>query len=209
MLARPHRNNTDFQLKYFIAGSCFTADAAWLLMYEQKCDIENKLNFTKANILRNKARKIELDEKEQSISTEPERLRLEADRMENEQAARNLDLALQGAEMELNTIISIMEELEPQRKYSHLPLLEAGEASQREEWTKEFIHRIENYLLVMGTIPEDQIAAMRKHPDFEKTLIPFMKSTIHKIANSNNNMDLLKTTSTLMIEHVKDKKDDE
>lgn len=205
MLARPHRNNTDFQLRHFVAGGCFTADAAWMIMYEQKLDIETKLVHTKANILRHKIKKIDLDKKFIDIKTEKDKLNFEADLMEWEHAEKMLNLALQGGEAELSTIVSIMEELEPLRKYSHLPLLEANEASQREEWLEDFKHRIENYLLTMGTIPEDQITAMRKHPDFETNIVPYMKETIHKIAHSTNNMDLLTNTKKLLIEHEKDK----
>ena len=68
-----------------------------------------------------------------------------------------------------------MAELEPQRKFKHLPMLEANEAAQREEWLGELKERAENFLLTTGTIPHDHFHHMRCHPDFEKEIAPHIR----------------------------------
>jgi hypothetical protein len=197
MHSSPHRNNSDFQLRHFIANSCHTADAAWCIMYEQKLDIFIKLEATKAKIFRRKAKKLEIDEKLKS-SSEIEQLMAKADLIEWESGAGLLEMAIKGAEQELATIQLIMDELEPQRKYAHLPLLEAASASQREEWLLEFKRRTENYLLSIGTIPEDQLNAMRNHPDFEAEIVPHVKQIAHQISKTKDKMDLLTNNKSLL-----------
>jgi len=197
MHSSPHRNNSDFQLRYFIANDCHTADIAWCLMYEQKLDIQLKLESTKARTLRRKAKRIEIDEAIKS--TDPvKQLNAQADLIEWESGEGLLEIAILGAEQEIATIESIMLELEPQRKYAHLPILEAAQAAQREEWLLEFQRRTENFLLSKGTIPEDQLNAMRNHPDFEVKLVPFITQVAEKISTSKDKMTLL-TNNRMLI----------
>ena len=109
------------------------------------------------------------------------------------------EMAIKGAEMELETIESIMKELEPQRKYGHLPVLEASQAAQREEWLLEFKKRSENYLLSSGTIPEDQLNAMRNHPDFENQIVPHVQQIRHQINNAQDKIGVLKNNTQLLV----------
>ncbi len=197
MHSAPHRNNSDFQLRYFIANNCHTADVAWCVLYEQKLDIFTKLEATKARLLRRKAKKLAIDEKRQS-SNEVERLMAEADLIEWQSGEGMLEMAIKGAEQELATIESLMAELEPQRKYGHLPVLEASQAAQREEWLLEFKRRTENYLLSIGTIPEDQLNAMRNHPDFEAEIVPHVKQVSYQISKSEDKMALLLNNRVLL-----------
>ncbi len=196
MHSSPHRNNSDFQLRYFMANNCHTADVAWCLMYEQKLDIQIKLDITKARVLRRKARQIEIDE---GLKSEDpvKQLNAQADLIEWQSGEGLLELAILGAEQEIATIESIMAELEPQRKYAHLSILEAAQAAQREEWLLEFKHRTENYLLSKGTIPEDQLQAMRSHPDFESNIVPFISDVLHKISDNKDKMNLLTNNKML------------
>jgi hypothetical protein len=197
MHSSPHRNNSDFQLRYFIANSCHTADTAWCLMYEQKIDIQIKLESTKAKVIKRKVKRIEID---QNINSKDpiKQLNAQADLIEWQSGDGLLELAISGAEQEIKTITAIMDELQPQRKYAHLSVLEAGQASQREEWLLEFKHRVENYLITRGTIPEDQLTAMRNHPDFETQLIPHITETAEKIGNRTDSINLL-TTNRMLI----------
>lgn len=197
MHSSPHRNNSDFQLRYFIANDCHTADIAWCLMYEQKLDIQLKLQSTKARTLRRKAKRIEIDEALKS-NDPAKQLNAQADLIEWESGEGLLEIAILGAEQEIATIESIMLELEPQRKYAHLPILEAAQAAQREEWLLEFQRRTENFLLSKGTIPEDQLNAMRNHPDFEVKLVPFITQVAEKISTSKDKMTLL-TNNRMLI----------
>lgn len=201
MHSAPHRNNSDFQLRHFIAGSCHTADAAWNVLYEQMLDIKLKLESTKARILRREAQFITLAEQKNNIQNEADRLNYEASLIEFKSGEGLLELALAGAERELATIKSLMDELEPYRKYKHLPLLEATEAAQQDEWREEFICRVENYILSQGSIPHDQLDAMRKHPDFESSILPHIKKTFIALESANNTSNavmLLKNNNFLI-----------
>lgn len=171
-------------------------------MYEQRLDIMLKLEATRAKILRRKARKIEIDKGLQS-DDEAVRLNAQADLIEWQSGDGLLEMAVKGAEMELATITQIMEELEPQRKYGHLPVLEASQAAQREEWCLEFKRRTENYLLSIGTIPEDQLNAMRNHPDFEVEIVPHVQQVMHQISAAKDKMAVLKGNKTLLIDHAR------
>ena len=197
MHSSPHRNNSDFQLRYFMANNCHTADIAWCVMYEQKLDIQIKLDSTKAKLLRRQARFIEI---EQALESQDpvKQLNAQADLIEWQSGEGMLEMAVLGAEQELATITSIMAELEPQRKYADLPILEAAQAAQREEWLLEFQRRTENYLLSTGTIPEDHLNAMRNHPDFEVNIVPFITEVLHKISVDKDKMSLL-TNSRMLI----------
>jgi hypothetical protein len=197
MHSAPHRTNSDFQLRYFIANNCHTADIAWCLMYEQRLDIFTKLEATKARLVRRKAKKLQIDEKLNS-SSEIDRLMAEADLIEWQSGEGLLEMAIMGAEQELATIETIMKELEPQRKYGHLPVLEASQAAQREEWLLEMKRRTENYLLSIGTIPEDQLNAMRNHPDFESEIVPHVEQISHRMIENKNRMLLLTNNKALL-----------
>jgi len=197
MHSTPHRNNSDFQLRYFIANNCHTADIAWCVMYEQRLDIHTKLEATKAKLVRRKAKRLEIDEKLKSAS-EIDRLNAQADLIDWESGEGMLEMAIKGAEQELATIESLMAELEPQRKYGHLPVLEASQAAQREEWLLEFKRRTENYLLSIGTIPEDQLNAMRNHPDFEAEIVPHVKQVSYQINKSDDKLALLTNNRVLL-----------
>ena len=199
MHSAPHRNNSDFQLRYFMANNCHTADTAWCLMYEQRLDIMLKLESTRARMLRREAKKAEIEDIFNDASaSRSAKLNAQADLMDWQSGEGLLELAIVGADQEIATIEQIMAELEPQRKYGHLPVLEASQAAQREEWCLEFKRRCENYLLSIGTIPEDQLNAMRNHPDFETQLVPFVKDISEKIAVSENKIGLLKNNRMLI-----------
>jgi len=180
-----------------MANNCHTADVAWCLMYEQKLDIQIKLANTKAGILKRKAKRVEIDEGINSTDI-VKQLNAQADLIEWESGEGLLEMAILGAEQEIATIESIMVELEPQRKYANLPILEAAQAAQREEWLLEFQRRSENFLLSNGTIPEDHLNAMRNHPDFEVKLVPFITEVAQKIATNKNKMALL-TNNRMLI----------
>jgi len=156
-----------------------------------------KLVHTKANILRRKAKLIEIEKKLES--TDPvTQLNAQADLIDWKSGDGMLEIAILGAEQELATITSIMAELEPQRKYANLPVLEAAQAAQREEWLLEFRRRTENYLLSIGTIPEDQLNAMRNHPDFESNLVPYITNVLQKISVDKDKMSLLTNNKALI-----------
>lgn len=185
-----------------MANNCHTADVAWCLMYEQRLDIMLKLEATRAKVFRRQAKKVEIDRALQS-EDEVECLKAQAELIEWKSSEGLLEMAIKGAEQELATIDSIMSELEPQRKYGHLPVLEASQAAQREEWCLEFKRRTENYLLSVGTIPEDQLNAMRNHPDFEIEIVPYVQQVMHQISAAKDKLAVLKGNKTLLIDHAR------
>ena len=171
MHSSSHRLNHDFQLRYFLAGSCHTPDAAWTLLYAQKIDMESKLKTAKAQAI---DRRIKALEAENLLASSDPIMRLQGEKIQAELEASQyiFDMNVEGAEKELETIVALMEELEPLCQYAHLPILERNEACWREEWALELIRRAENNLLAYGTIPPDQLETMRQHPDFKELIVP-------------------------------------
>ena len=202
MNSNPHRNNSDFQLRHFLAGSCFTPDGAWMLMYGQMIDREATVKVCEASRLKQLAKRMDIEEVlNDPNAKETDKLRAQADLLEQEAHAETFERNLQAAKMELATITNIMEELEPHRKYKHLPLLEANEAAQRDEWLGEFKNRVENFLFSTGTIPEDHLRAMRNHPDFQGELLPHIVGTMKKIESQRNSIELLTNHSVSFLEN--------
>lgn len=200
MNSKPHRTNSDFQLKYFLVGSCHTADAAWTLLYGQKIDIEGKIRFAKVAELRRDAKRLAaLEILSVENTTASARMNAEADIHEVESEKIVSDLNLKAAIDELECINTLMAELDPHRKYAHLSLLEANEACQREEWLEELKTRAENFLVSQGAIPCDQLSTMRTHPDFETMLVPFIQETVLKIQTNEKGIGLLKQNKMLLI----------
>jgi hypothetical protein len=200
MNSKPHRTNSDFQLKYFLVGSCHTADAAWTLLYGQKIDIEGKIRFAKVAELRRDAKRLAaLEILSSENTTDSARMNAEADIHEVESEKIVSDLNLKAAIDELECINTLMAELDPHRKYAHLSLFEANEACQREEWLEELKTRAENFLVSQGAIPCDQLSTMRTHPDFETMLVPFIQETVLKIQTNEKGIGLLKQNKMLLI----------
>lgn len=201
MNSNPHRNNSDFQLRHFLAGSCFTPDGAWMLMYGQRIDREAVVQSCEAQKLRRDAKIIEAQEIiDNPHTSKAEKLRAKADIIEADAHYYTWSTNLEAAKMELATIKKIMDELEPHRKYAHLPLLEANEAAQREEWLGEFKNRVENFLFSTGTIPEDHLRAMRNHPDFQTELLPHIVGVVKKLEGSKNSIEHLTNHSEYFLE---------
>lgn len=202
MNSKPHRNNSNFQLKHFMAGSCNTADGAWALLYEQRLDIGVKIEHTKAQGLRRQARMMDAEAVlADPNSTPSQRLAAEADLIECNSVIEGWSKNLQAAEKEYEYITKLMDELEPLRKYKHLPLLEANEAMQREEWLGELKTRAENFLLTAGTIPHDHLNTMRCHPDFEKEIVPHIEAiTMRVIDSGGDRTKVLKNMQPLFLE---------
>ena len=174
MHSATHRLNHDFQLTHFLATSCHTPDHAYALLYAQMIDMQGKIAHHKAQVLRREVSRM----KAQAVLDDPratgvKKLEARADLAEQDASAYVFEMNAKGAEAELAHINRLMAELEPQRKYSHLPILEANEAAQRDEWRLELCRRAENYLLAnMTGIPHDQIDTMRMHPDFATHILP-------------------------------------
>lgn len=189
MHSATHRLNHDFQLRYFVAGSCYTPDGAYCIMYAQKIDIESKLKSAEAQLLDQKIKRVRA-----------ERLLASTDIVDNMEGQKMLleleavqyiwDMNLEGAKRELATIESIMADIEPMRQYSHLSILDANEACQQNEWLYELRARAENHMLSTGTIPPAELETMRMHPDFQTRILPHI-TTIRELVNQNRIPELM------------------
>lgn len=177
-MTTPHRLNSDFQLRHFIAGAKHTPDAAWCALYNQLVDIDEKVGCIAAQINRREAKRqlakavLETYSPEDGSPMEAHHLEAQADLFELAASQRAFDLNCEAAKKEKETIEKLMAELEPYCKYGHLPILERGEAVQREEWALELSCRIENSMLSIGSISPDLLSAARQHPDFTGAILP-------------------------------------
>ena len=184
MISKPHRNNSDFQLRHFLAGSCHTADGAWMLLYGQKIDVEVKIKHGVAQNLRRIAAIMDAQATIDSVDSSPsEKMIAEAAIIEQTSGDDAWELNQTAAKNELATINALMMELEPLRKFAHLPVLEANEAAQQGEWLGELKERAENFLITQGTIPHDQLHTMRCHPDFKSDIVPLIELINDKMKN--------------------------
>lgn len=186
----PNKQNSRFQTAYFLAGSCHTADGAYALLCSQKESREIALGEAKANALRLKIKVLKANK---LIASDIEEDQLEGQAMLLEMEAHKDSLAkcLAGAEDELAHINALIDELQPFRKFSHLPDSEAHDAAQYDEWKLELIHRAENFLLTNGHIPHDQFSTMRMHPEFASSILPAIESTKVAMNDHSQVMQLL------------------
>ena len=219
MISKPHRLNSDFQIKYFLAGNRKTPDGAYSLLYSLKIDIEHKLAVAESQRLEREAK---IEEQEELLKSKKSwQIKLaQAEIIKLKAAIPTWEMNLKAAQDELNTIINLMDQLEPLRKYSHLSLLEANELSQRDEWKLELMERAENQIISnrLG-IGWDDLNTMRSHPDFKDEILPAIVNTTRQMdrlsqarnTNSDNLISLLEDAVSkneknvlALIEHKKD-----
>jgi hypothetical protein len=175
MQYKTNRSNHDFQIAYFLAGSCHTPDAAYALMCDLREDRDNAIKMYDASKLREQAKTIRAH---RLMASEDEAVRLEgqADLVEIEAMQATVERNLAAAKAERATIDKCMAVLEPLRIYAHLSLPEAHQAAQSEEWKLELIERAENFMLTTGSIPTDHFSTMRMHPEFKTGILPAMNA---------------------------------
>lgn len=171
MNSKTNRVNHDFQIAYFLVGSCHTADGAYALLCDLRDDRDLALKSIKAAGLRQEAKIIRAN---RLISSDDEADQLEgkADLAEMEAHAEMTTKNIAAAQAELAFIDRCIEKVQPLRKFAHLPDPEAHETAQRDEWRLELIRRAENHLLMHGTIPPEEFATMRMHPAYLSDIAP-------------------------------------
>jgi len=191
MHSKNNRQNHDFQIAYFLAGSCKTPDAAYGLLMDQRDDRDVAIKNLKASELKQKAkivrakRKIASDDEAEQLDGQAELAEIEAFA---ELEAKNIA----AAHAELAFIDKCLAAIEPHRKYRHLSLPEANEACQRDEWKLEFIERAENQLLTSGSISHDDYAHMRRHPDFATEIAPAIAAISNLMLQKGGRDQLMK-----------------
>jgi hypothetical protein len=188
MQYKTNRVNHDFQIAYFLAGSCHTPDAAYALLGDLFEDRNNAINSYSASKLREQAKIIRAN---RMIADPDEAVQLEgqADIVEIEAMRVTAERNLAAAVAERTTIETCMAKLEPLRKYSHLSVPEANQAAQQEEWKFELIRRAEDFLLTTGSIPSDHFSTMRLHPEFKSTISPALEHI--QLCIKSGNVDAL------------------
>ena len=195
MHAKNNRQNHDFQILHFLAGSCHTADGAYALLCDLRDDRADALKQATVAHLREQA-KIVRAERRIASDDEAERLEGQADLAEIEGHAETLAKNLAAAQAELAFIERCIARLQPLRRYAHLPDAEAHEACQQEEWRLELLYRAENFLFTQGTIPHDHFATMRQHPDFVSSILPALEQ-IKMAIHSGDSVAMLKSQTNL------------
>lgn len=167
-----HTKNTAFHILTVMVGTRNTPDEAYRTLYFELEDRKRAWDGSQAQRLRNEAKMKRLEAKIAETTDEIELLELQADLMELKSNWSTMENAILGCEQEMLFIKQIMDELEPKRRYGHLPLGEAFQAAQVEEWAHEWIKRSENFLLTTGTIPTDHFEMMRTHPLWKDVIEP-------------------------------------
>lgn len=177
MITKNNCVNTNFQILYFLVGSCHTVDAAYALL----CNLKDDRVMALAQLEPGKLKKKASELKFQAIIDNPESKEYEVLEAQAELLTinANQDIVqknIDGAQQELDFIEQCMARLEPHRKFAHLPLAEAHQASQQEEWRLELARKAENFLLTSGSIPADEFNTMRMHPDFKEIIAPAIEN---------------------------------
>ena len=170
MISKQHKQNTNFQIAYFLVGSCHTADGAYALLTDLREDRQGAVDNFKVSELKNKAKIIRANKL--LNGDEADRLEGQAELLEIENGIKTSTHLYQIALAELDFIAKCIAIVQPLRIYSHLSDSEANELAQCEEWKFELISRAENSLLTSGMIPTDQFTTMRLHPAFPTEILP-------------------------------------
>jgi len=170
MITKNHKKNTNFQIVYFLIGSCSTPDGAYSLLCDLKEERQSSINAYKVTQLKDKAKEIRANKLLKG--DEADKLEGEAELLELKNNKKQGEELYKSAVSELEFIDKCIEELQPLRKYADLPEMEAHEASQLGEWRGELLRRAENYMITTGGIPPDHFDTMRMHPEFNSVILP-------------------------------------
>lgn len=171
------RRNHDFQLAYFLAGSCHTPDAAWSLLCDLQEERETALALARAQALRDEAKRARAQAVvDVAINGDGQRTPAVVDALadvaELDAMAATTARNIAAAEAELTTIRRLQAALQPLRRFAHLPDADAHEAAQHDEWAAELLWRAENALLTGAGMTPELMGTLRMHPDGDAQLLP-------------------------------------
>jgi len=199
LISKNHRQNHNFQILYFLVGSCHTHDAAYALLQDLREDRAAAINNYKVSKIREKAKILHIKNLLNS--------KIEEDIIEAEALQKELDFSIEqgivlynAAIDEIKFIDECMEKINPYRKYKHLSDPEANQAMQQEEWKLELIKRAENYLLTSGTIPADHFDTMRMHPEFGTNILPEINKIRTMLRTEEGVKNLLESKNKNLLE---------
>lgn len=174
-----HWRNSNFQIAYFIAGRCHSADEAYRQLMQLREERDVALKTASASVKRAQARMLRAHATLTDPCTdEATRLEAEADLDDIEATRQQAQDCYDQAVRERDFIDTLIEKVKPHRQYAHLPDHEAHQAAQADEWHAELLFRAQNYLAT-GGLPPDQLATMRLHPAFESSIAPAIENLRH------------------------------
>jgi hypothetical protein len=194
MIVKRNRQNNNFQIAYFIAGSCFTPDAAYFALLNQRDDRRRALQHQAVEARRSQAKKLQAQRLVESADP-VEQLQGQADLEELHNQCQDSELLAESCREELAFIDLCIERITPLRQYSHMTDNDAAEACQREEFAREFQFRIENFMATSGSIPHTELAVMRQHPDFNNLLLPHINHVTRLLQSPGGAQQLLPVTT--------------
>lgn len=169
--------NSNFQIAFFLAGKCHTADEAYRLLCELGEDRDVAIKNADATRLRAEVKRIKAERTLRWSILPTKRIEARADLLELLAFEGQSKAVYEQGVREREFIDVLIERVKPFRKYSSYPDHEAHQMAQREEWKLKLIHRAKTFLLTSGTIPQDHLETMMTHPDFEKEIIPAIEDT--------------------------------
>jgi hypothetical protein len=199
MHSKNNRVNKNFQIAYFLAGSCHTIDGAYALLKDLQEDREMAIAQLRSSSLKEQSKIVKAKHIIKN-GEEWERLEAQADLAEIEDNKKFSDKNIEAAKKELDFIIKCIEKIQPHRAFAHLPDDEAHEAAQFDEWKFELISRAENYLLTTGSIPTDHFVTMRQHPAFIDEILPVIERTKQAILTNTDKQLLINNLNSQRID---------
>lgn len=177
-----HWRNSSFQVAHFLVGKCHTPDEAYRVLCELREERQLAINNVKATSLRTEAKVLRANEKVYELSSKAsaaDLLEAQADLADVEAFRESNQACIDEAQRELKFIDTLIDKIQPHRVYKGLPDHEAHQMCQQEEWKQELIWRAQNYIGSQGAIPADQLATMRLHPEWVKSISPAIKQMVH------------------------------
>ena len=189
----PHFTNSPFSIRHFIVNLKGTPDGQWVALYSLMNMIENKykvLVAQKANRENNK--KFYREHLRQIVGGEqlgqdyfehPEVAAMRLQLAEIEITDSVFDLDIRAAKIELDYIVSLMDEVNPHCEYKDQDVLDRIVKVQQTEWYHELRQRLGHYTLqgLSSCLPHDQAAAMLAHPDIGDKIYPMVKAISKEI----------------------------
>ena len=158
---------------YFLVGACHTADGAYAVLCDLRDDRAAAIAAYHNSKLKHEVAQMRARRWSPFKAT---RLEREAELNELDRASVTGDDLYRAAKSELAFIDLCISRINPHRQFGHLLDAEAHQAAQSEEWLLELVCRAENHLLTSGSVPADQFAAMRLHPNFTDKILPAIEN---------------------------------
>lgn len=185
-----HWRNSQFQTIHFIIAKCHTPDEAYRIVLQQ---LEEREHSFETGIISQDEFKLRRIKAENLIKSDDIIVKYEG---EIEMKKIDMDykyfkLNFDECEREVQFLKECKNKLQPFRKYADYPEHIANQLIQQEEWKHELILRAKEFIILRGTIPEDQLRTLSLHPEFKTVILPIMEDTLKCLKEGKNVMDLI------------------